>query len=174
MGGLISVFAYAGVAKKTVTRFKYRLVRDLVATMVELMISDGEWALIEKKQMVVVGVPLHPRRLRWRGFNQAELLGEASAEALGWKYVSEVLERVRYTTPQMELKGTQRRVNLVGAFAPGKAIKAVKDQPVLLVDDVWTTGATMRECAKVLRLNGAKEVYGLTFARSVARCHESD
>lgn len=167
MAGLVSVFPYAGVAKKLVTHFKYRFVQDLLATVVELIISDGDLTLLERLEPVVVGVPLHPRRERYRGFNQADLLGKALAGELGWVFQANVLKRVRYTTPQMQLSGEKRRRNLIGVFTKSLGIEAVMGRKVVLVDDVWTTGTTMRECTKVLHRAGANKVYGLTFARSV-------
>jgi ComF family protein len=110
---------------------------------------------------LIAPVPLHPRRLRQRGFNQALLLAHAFPEvALG----REVVVRVRHTVPQVELKPKERRDNVKGAFAvPNPAL--VKGKNVLLLDDVFTTGATVRECAKVLLKAGARRVDVLTVAR---------
>jgi ComF family protein len=130
------------------------------------MISDGDLTLLERLEPVVVGVPLHPRRERFRGFNQADLLGKVLAKELGWVFKANVLKRVRYTAPQMQLSGEKRRRNLVEAFAKGLDVDVVVGRQVVLVDDVWTTGTTMQECTKVLRKAGANKVYGLTFARS--------
>jgi ComF family protein len=167
MTGLICVFPYAGVARKIVMQFKYKFVRDLLETMVELVISNGDWKMVEGKDLRVVGVPLHSSRERWRGFNQAECLGRRVATELGWHYQEKVLVRKRNTTPQMKLPGKERRKNLWGAFGVSKEIEQLRGKAILLVDDVWTTGATMRECTKVLRKAGVKEVYGLTFARVI-------
>ena len=110
---------------------------------------------------LIVPVPLHPKRLKQRGFNQALLLARAFPEVpLG----REAVVRVRHTVPQVELKPKERRDNVKGAFAvPDPAL--VKGKNVLLLDDVYTTGATVRECAKVLRRAGARRVDVLTVAR---------
>ena len=114
-----------------------------------------------------VAVPLHPRRQRRRGFNQAAEL----AVRLGLPVVG-ALRRIRATPPQTELPASRRRVNVRGAFAPARRFgvrsggAAVEGACVLLVDDVTTTGATLDACARVLRRAGAREVRALTLARA--------
>jgi ComF family protein len=110
---------------------------------------------------LLLPVPLHPRRLKARGFNQALLLARAFPE----KPVGlEALTRERYTVPQVGLNLSQRRDNVKGAFAVSRP-EAVKGKKILLIDDLYTTGATVRECAKVLRRAGADRVEVLTVAR---------
>jgi ComF family protein len=110
---------------------------------------------------LLVPVPLHPRRLRHRGFNQALLLAGAFPEA---EVGRETLARVRYTPPQVGLNPKQRRDNVHKAFAVPRP-EEVQGKNVLLIDDLYTTGATVRECARVLRRAGAKRVEVLTVAR---------
>ena len=110
---------------------------------------------------LIIPVPLHRRRLQQRGFNQALLLARAFPEA---RLGRETLVRVRYTAPQIGLNPKERRDNVHHAFAvpqPGE----VQDKKILLVDDLYTTGATVRECARVLRRAGAAQVEILTVAR---------
>ena len=106
-------------------------------------------------------VPLHPSRLRHRGFNQSLLLAQAFPEA---HLERELLVRVRPTPPQTGLNSKERRENVKGAFAVPRP-ELVKGKRILLIDDVFTTGATVRECAKVLRKAGANRVDILTVAR---------
>ncbi len=106
-------------------------------------------------------VPLHPRRLKARGFNQSLLLARGFKD----KPMSlEALSRVRHTVPQVGLNPQERRDNVKGAFAVPRPA-AVKGRKVLLIDDLYTTGATVRECARVLRRAGAARVEVLTVAR---------
>jgi ComF family protein len=106
-------------------------------------------------------VPLHPKRIRHRGFNQALLLARAFPEAA---VAPEAVVRTRHTPPQVGLNPKERRDNVKGAFAvPDPA--AVKGKSVLLIDDLFTTGSTVRECARVLRKAGARQVEVLTVAR---------
>ncbi len=111
---------------------------------------------------VVIPVPLHPRRLRWRGYNQSLELAVPVARALNAPALPKALERVRDTVPQSRLSGTERLSNLAGAFKADP--EAVAEKRVLLVDDVSTTGSTLRECSKALNAAGAKAVDVLVLA----------
>jgi ComF family protein len=114
----------------------------------------------------IVPVPLHRRRLRERGFNQSQLIGRILAKS--WEIPLSVhnLRRIRWTTPQTGLSAAERERNIRGAFAVVKPDR-LEGKRLLLVDDVYTTGSTVTECAKTLRQSGAKEVYVVTVARSV-------
>jgi ComF family protein len=114
---------------------------------------------------LLVPVPLHPRRLRERGYNQALELARPLAAALGIPLRHDVLARVRDTPAQTGLDATARRRNLRGAFV---AIDALPDH-VALLDDVMTTGATLRECARVLRRAGVARVDAWALARAPLR-----
>jgi ComF family protein len=119
---------------------------------------------------VVVPVPLHRARLRQRGFNQAELIARAALKLHPGqdrlRLCATALERKRETTSQIGLTSHQRRENLRGAFAVAEP-EVVKDRDVLVVDDVYTTGATVSECARVLRRAGATRVWVATVARTL-------
>ncbi len=110
---------------------------------------------------LLLPVPLHPRRLKGRGFNQALLLTQGFKDR-PWE--REVLIRERFTKPQVGLNPRERRDNVKGAFAVPRPA-AVKGKKILLIDDLYTTGATARECARVLRRAGAERVELLTVAR---------
>ncbi|MFO7958468.1 MAG: ComF family protein [Candidatus Brocadiia bacterium] len=114
----------------------------------------------------VVAVPLHPRRLRERGYNQSALLGRVLAGHFGRRLLSGVLRRTRHTSRQTGLSRTARRDNVRGAFEAARP-GAVDGLNLLLVDDVMTTGATVDECCKVLKRAGAAKVQVLTLARTV-------
>jgi competence protein ComFC len=109
----------------------------------------------------VVPVPLHRSRLRKRGFNQAELLARGVAEKMK-ATVSDTLEVVRSTRDQVELSAAQRRANVVGAYSATEPMRG----KILLVDDVFTTGATMSGCAAQLVRAGAQEVHALSLCRT--------
>ncbi|MGA7562696.1 MAG: ComF family protein [Desulfobaccales bacterium] len=110
---------------------------------------------------LLVPVPLHPRRLKARGFNQSWLLARGfKGAALG----REVLTRVRYTVPQVGLKPKERRANVRAAFSVSRP-EEVQGKNVLLIDDLYTTGSTVKECALALRRAGAARVEVLTVAR---------
>lgn len=126
------------------------------------------------RDLVVVAVPLFPSKERQRGYNQAELLADAAIGQLRamdpeWRLrrVGGLLMRRRDTRSQFELNPRSRRRNLEGAFAVDEA-KLPLGCEVLLVDDIYTTGATARECSRVLRRAGARKVWVATLARAQA------
>lgn len=115
---------------------------------------------------LIVPVPLHPSRLRTRGFNQASLIARTCLPQWAGCIRVDALTRGRLTTPQSQLSGRQRRSNLQGVFTLSKGIE-VQGKCILVVDDVFTTGSTVNECAKVLRRAGAARIEVFTLARSL-------
>ncbi len=113
---------------------------------------------------LVVPIPLHAGRLRQRGFNQAAVMGRVIAKSLGVPMGLGLLNRHRYTPPQVGLNKIERRKNVRGAFSV-KGENQLKGRKILLVDDVYTTGATLREASRELLKNGADKVYVMSFAR---------
>jgi ComF family protein len=113
---------------------------------------------------IIVPVPLHPTRLRERGFNQAGLLAELLSARISIRS-KRVLKRIRYTTTQTALDRAERIENLHNAFRLRKNAD-VRGLQVLLIDDVVTTGSTLSECARVLKRAGAISVYAATAARA--------
>lgn len=159
LAGRACVGIYEGPLREAVLRLKYHdrrsLALDLGLLMADILEArSGEW-----RPDALVPVPIHPRRRRERGYNQAELLAAAVGERCGLP-VREALERVRDTPPQVGLGGQQRRENVRDAFRP-RAGAAPGRRPVL-IDDVQTTGATLEEAARTLRTAGAHCVYALT------------
>ena len=117
---------------------------------------------------LVVPVPVSSVRHRERGYNQAELLARAVARRRGWIDASGVLERARSVSSQTTLHPTERRANVAGAFRVSAARqRELHREHVLLVDDVWTTGATALACADALIQGGARAVSVVTFARAL-------
>ena len=159
------------VAKSLIHAYKFNHAKTLHNTISFLMMQwlvrqDLEQEFLAHN-LLVISVPLAKKRENERGFNQAALLAKDVAQAFSLPY-QELLLRVRNTLPQTKTMGPEeRKNNIQGAFVfqPQNIDSSVRDKNILLVDDVYTTGATMRECARVLRKNGAKEVWGFTFAR---------
>ena len=149
---------YEGVGKKIVHALKYRgykrVVERLAVPLMLQVLGDGRFD-------AVVPVPLHRSRLRKRGFNQAELLARGVAERMK-ATVSDTLQVVRSTRDQVELSAAQRRANVAGAYAATEPLRG----KLLLVDDVFTTGATMSACAATLLRAGAEEVHAVSLCRT--------
>lgn len=167
LDGLTAIFVYDGVVREAIKRLKYNFAKDLAFQLIKVTISRlrKEHLPPDLGQFVLVPIPLHPVRERWRGFNQAALLGRMISQELGLGFKDKILIRIEHTRPQMELKGEERRKNIKGAFSASPDIRVPRDYNILLFDDVWTTGATLRETGKVLKRAGAKFVWGLTIAR---------
>ncbi len=157
---------YDGVLRDVLLLYKYRrlapLGRDLAA-FIERSPAAGEelWAGLD----AVVPVPLHRKRRRERGFNQSELVARSLARGRGLPVLGRVLAKIRPTPPQTSLAAGERAANARGAYAvrnPGK----IRGLTLMVVDDVFTTGATIGECAAVLKRAGAREVRALTVAQA--------
>ena len=150
--------------KTVLQHYKYNrdvwLARPLAALLAERApLAVGSYDLI-------VPVPLHVQRLRWRGFNQAQLLAYPLARAVGVRLDPHSLERMRPTRPQVELGEKERRHNVAGAFRVTHP-ERVDGRRILLVDDVYTTGATVNECSRTLMRAGSASVDVLVLARAV-------
>jgi ComF family protein len=153
---------FEGPLREAIHIYKYRPVQALGMHLSSWM---SEQVRITVPLDVAMPVPLHKKRLRNRGFNQALLLAHGVSERFALPLSYDNLMRNRYTRPQVELSGRERAENVRGAFKLLRPIE-VSEKRILLVDDVFTTGATMNECAKVLKEAGAKSVSVMTLART--------
>lgn len=150
--------------------YKYKFVKDLSDTLAKILIRYLEkiylTRLFSPRDIVVVPVPLHPKRWHWRGFNQAALLAEQIAEHFNLAIDCQMLSRQRHTTPQMQIENKAERINNIrGAFKISSQNSPLKGKIVILVDDISTSGATLEECAKTLKILKPKKIFGLVLAR---------
>ncbi|MFA5926316.1 MAG: ComF family protein [Parcubacteria group bacterium] len=171
LDSLIAAASYdSEIIRRLVHNLKYRFVADSSVPLSDIMTR----ALIKNDILLpdfIVPVPLHPRRLRWRGFNQSFLLAKKISLNLAPSMeikVIEILQRDRNSKAQMKISRFQERLrNVKGIFSIktdfGENI--LKKKSVLLVDDIATTGATLQECAKILKQNGAKKVSAAVISR---------
>jgi ComF family protein len=150
--------------KSVLQRYKYNRDVGLAAPLARLLHQRCPLDVAEYDMLMPV--PLHVTRLRWRGFNQALLLARRIARPSGGRVDPFSLERYRATQPQVELDEKERRHNVARAFRVRKPAK-VRDRRILLVDDVYTTGSTVNECSRVLLEAGARSVDILVLARAV-------
>jgi len=157
-----SAFEYGGAVETAIARLKYQDRPDLGPRLGASMLRAAE--AIAARVDLVVPVPLYPRRLAERGYNQAALLAAPIARALGARLGARVLRRVRDTPRQALLDRAHRLHNVVEAFIPQRHADA-RGARVLLVDDVSTTGATLRACRAALHEAGASHVSALVLAR---------
>jgi ComF family protein len=171
LDGVLAGWHFDESMQRVIHAFKYRrrpsLSRVLGETLA-LRLQDQRRAEISPAapfEAALVPVPLHPRRGRERGFNQSLLLAQAVAEAWNMAVLPRGLERVRFTPSQAKLGAAARRENVEGAFAPA-AKSNLQNYTIFLVDDVFTTGATMNACAAALKSAGAARVVGLALAKA--------
>ena len=148
---------------KIVKVFKYNFVSDLSKPLADLLIETIKNQELHGyfQNFTIVPVPLHSKRHNWRGFNQAEFLSDALAQALAIPVEKHLVMRRKSTKPQVRLTAKERKRNMENAFA---LVQSPANKKILLVDDVITSGATLNELAKLLKKHKAAEVWALTVA----------
>jgi len=162
----ISFGAYAGRLAAVLRLLKYGGMPGIAGPLADAILAHRPCADFLHGAQLLVPVPLHPRRRRERGHDQAVEL----ARALGLRLrlpVAEALRRVRATPPQVGLAALERRSNLRGAFAARRDSRGLSGRVVCLVDDVWTTGSTLEEAARALRAAGPAAVLAFSAARAL-------
>ncbi|MBU3901223.1 hypothetical protein KKF25_01090, partial [Patescibacteria group bacterium] len=176
--------------RQIIYEYKYRLVKELAAPLSQLMINflqTDKLMNYPTDKLILIPVPLHGRRLAWRGFNQAEVLAQKIGDHFKITLVKNILVRSRHTLPQREIKDqSARALNIKNAFAlskyslslrvPQKRGEAIpcdtapnsnplENKIIVLIDDICTTGATFEDCARTLAPLEPKEIWGLVIAR---------
>lgn len=158
----LAPYGYGGALARAIVRFKYGGRSDLARPLGSLLLRASPM-LAPLGIDVVVPVPLHPARLAERGFNQAALLAAPLARALDAEHEPRALMRIRDTSRQADLDRTSRLTNVSFAFA-AREPRLVESKRVLLVDDVRTTGSTLRACADALASARAAHVHAIALA----------
>ncbi|MDR1067382.1 MAG: ComF family protein [Clostridiales bacterium] len=170
-----AVFEYKGIARDAVRRFKFNgradYARAFAAFMAEKFTDACPTDACPVDKAVIIPTPMHKKKLRERGYNQAELLAKNLASLMDAPFAPKALARVKNTSPQYGLSYEQRRKNVAGAFLVVDSA-AISGESALLIDDIYTTGATLDSCAEALLKAGSKKVYGLCL--SAIERHETD
>lgn len=159
-----SVFIYETSSKDSILKFKYADKMEFGKTFVSLMLQAGTPLL--QKTDIIMAVPMHWSRRLMRKYNQAEILAKTLGKKTKIPYNPRVLIRTKYTTRQENKNYTERQANVKNVFSV-KNKERIKGKRILLIDDVFTTGATVSNCAKTLKKSGAKAVYVLTIAKTI-------
>lgn len=165
-GKIISPFEYDGIVKKFIVGLKYENKKYFADCLSTFMATSFLKELLPCD--IVTCVPLCDKRFKERGYNQADILASQFANKINIEYNPNLLKRVKDTPTQTKLSQTDRKKNMIDAF---KVVdkKLVKDKIIVLVDDVYTTGATTSECAKKLNKAGAKCVYAVTAGHTLLK-----
>lgn len=158
-------YFYSGKLKNAIQRFKYNSETHLGKTFGGLLLDFIQKMSYEMDGYIIIPVPLHKKKLRERGYNQSLLLAKVLSKRLGLELDFMSFARVRNTQSQAGLRRMDRRNNVKNAFLV-KEIRAIKNKKILLVDDVFTTGVTLNECAKSLKQSGAAKIMCVTLART--------
>jgi ComF family protein len=164
----VSVFEYRGVVRKAILALKYRFVYDIYKELALSIINKIKTAgIVLPTDAVLIPVPLHSKRKKWRGFNQVSGIGNLLARQFGWNFVEGLIIRKRFGLPQAGLLKTKRAQNVRNTFEQNPFYKHTLEgaKTVIIFDDVYTTGSTIKEVGKVVKRNGAGEVWGLTIAK---------
>ena len=161
-GGLRSLAFHAGPLRQAIHALKYRHNPPLSEVLAGLMAA--RWPGCLPDDAILMPVPLSAERMHERGFNQAELLARHLGVQRHRPAVTDALQRTRATRSQVGLGATERRENVAGAFSADP--EKVRGASVVVVDDVCTTGATLRACAEALLQSGASQVWAYTLARA--------
>ena len=161
--GIRSTFLFQGTVRQAILQFKYRHIKAMAAPLGQLLSEFLHSHPVQGD--ILTPVPLHPKRLRQRGYNQASLLAKELGQLAGLPVVEGPLVRVRDTVSQARTaSATERRLNVQDAFTCNQGLEGER---VLLIDDVCTTGATLDACAIALKAAGASSVWGLTVAKEM-------
>ncbi len=158
---LICAFLFEGTIRQAIHQLKYRGARHLAGPLARILLDEiGPIGVPD----LVIPIPLHPTRLARRGYNQSALLSAAIGRSIGARVGIDGLRRIRDTPAQVSLPGPQRRLNVRGAFEARPEM--VRGRSVLLLDDVATTGSTLRAAAYELKRAGAAHVDAIVLARA--------
>jgi len=164
---LITATSYSNpIIRKLIDTYKYQFVKELDQPLSQLILKSINFPHVGhagKQEFIITAIPLHKKRWQWRGFNQSELLARKIGQQLNIEF-GDILKRVKKTAPQVQLNFEERKTNIEKAFAIKEGIDLNK-KIVFLVDDVYTSGATMNECADILKKAGAKEIWGIVIAK---------
>ena len=162
--GIRSPYRFDEVIRKAIYELKYRNLKAISACLAGLLADYLRSNQLNGEALTYV--PLHPRRLRERGYNQSSLLARELAKRIDLPVIEDCLVRVKQSKPQVRASDVrERRSNVVGAFVC--CDEGVSGKQIILIDDVCTSGATLESCATALKSKGAVSVWGLTLAREI-------
>lgn len=167
LDGLIALWPYKGVIRRAIISLKYKFVKEISNELSSLVLQKvNELFIFRDKDLILTTVPIFWIRKNIRGYNQADDITKTLANKFSLEFYPDLLIRKKLTDPQVALKKEERTKNVQGVFSLNpKYKKVIKDLSVIIVDDVYTTGSTLKEMGKVLKRNETKKVWGLMFAK---------
>lgn len=173
LNGLFSAVAYnQAIIKKIIHAYKYPPYLKILSTVLSQIIIahfqtlENQTIFHKSNDVLIVPIPLTPKKIKQRGYNQSLLVAKVLCNFFALPLADELLIKVKETAPQAQLTKIERQRNIQGAFMinPNNH-QCLKSKTIYLIDDVYTTGSTMNECARVLKKSGARRIYGIVIAR---------
>lgn len=158
------IFRYEDLIREKIISYKFNNKAYLYKTFSKIILKNQKICGFLKKYDIIIPVPIHKKRKLERGYNQTELIAKEIANQTHLKLEKNILIKQKNIIPQSSLNKSDREQNIKNAFIV-KNIEKIIDKKVLLFDDIYTTGSTANECAKVLKKQGAKQVGVLTIAK---------
>ncbi|MCX7928752.1 MAG: ComF family protein [Patescibacteria group bacterium] len=164
LDGFTIAYVYEGAIKKALTSLKYKFAYDIAFELAKMVVIRLlEISFLFPDNSLIIPVPLYKKRENWRGFNQSEILAKELAKFIEYEHKIGLIVKIKDHKVQARLSRTERLKNAKNIY---KVLdqKGIYGRNIILVDDVVTTGATLREIGKVLKINGAKSVWGVAIA----------
>ncbi|MBU1126997.1 MAG: double zinc ribbon domain-containing protein [Patescibacteria group bacterium] len=175
LDGLICLFPYKSFVGKAIKALKYKfafsLAEDISTLSVKELLKNKKafQKLFDKakpEKTILVPIPLYKTRQNWRGFNQTELIGKIIAKKLNWQFCPDLLLRIKKTSPQVSTPKEKREENIKQAFILNEKYQGkLKNKTVILFDDVYTTGSTLKEGARAISFSKSTTIWGLALAK---------
>jgi ComF family protein len=159
------IFDYKDVIRQRILQYKFQEKTYIYRTFIKIILNDKKICGFLKSYDIIIPVPISKQRKKSRGYNQSEIIArEISKKTAQLEYRNDILFKVKNTMPQSLLDKEKRNINIKGAYFV-KNTQALENKKILLLDDIFTTGNTVNECSRVLKLEGAKEIGVLTLAK---------
>ncbi|GIW21761.1 MAG: hypothetical protein KatS3mg068_0768 [Candidatus Sericytochromatia bacterium] len=159
---LFCIGVYSGLLKTLIYEYKYNKNKDLSIIFSNLIEKNIN---IKDKVDIITSIPIHKEKMKSRGFNQSELLAKEIAYKKRWKYLN-ILDRIKNTKAQFSLNLDERKENLKNAFIINSKIN-LKNKNIVIVDDIYTTGTTIKEACKLLKNNCVNKIFVIVIARAI-------
>lgn len=159
------LFKYEGIIRNKIISYKFNDKPYLYKTFCEIFVKNKKVCEFLKKYDIIISVPMYKKKKNQRGYNQSELIAKETAKKVeNIEYRNDILIKIRNTAKQSSLNKEQRKENLKNAYVVNNN-EYILNKNILIFDDIYTTGSTANECAKMLKEAGAKDVGILTIAR---------
>lgn len=157
----MGILRYDGLARFLTHKLKFKKDKRVAAVLAEVIYDDVKKFCSRHHANYIVPIPIHPARLKERGFNQSELIAKILGKRLNIIVRNDLIERTRLTSPQSLLKGSEKRANVKGSFGIINNFE-IEGKDIILFDDIYTTGSTIEECSKLLIEHNTRKVYFLS------------